>query len=316
MHNVVILGSGPAGLTAAIYAARANLNPVVIEGMQSGGQLTQTTDIENFPGFAEPLPGPALMDAMRKQAERCGAAFTMDEVQSVDFSGPVKKLETMMSGTIEAKAVILSTGAAARWTDLPGEKTYRNRGVSACATCDGSFFKGQDVAVIGGGDTAMGDALYLARLCRSVTIIHRRDAFRASKVMAERVLAADNIAVAWNAVVSEFKGDGKRLGGLALADSPNGKLTFHNAAAAHFADGVLAVTGAFVAIGHAPNTAFLKGKVKLDDAGYIVTDRAHTDVPGVFAAGDCADPYYKQAIVAAGAGATAALEAERFLIGG
>lgn len=301
MYDVVIMGSGPAGLTAAIYAARANLKVAVVEGMQSGGQLTQTTDVENFPGFAKPLAGPALMDAMRKQAERCGAEFLLDEVQGVDFAGDVKRLETMMGAALEARAVIVSTGAAARWTGLPGERTYRNHGISACATCDGAFYRDQDVAVIGGGDTAMGDALYLARLCRSVTVVHRRDAFRASKVMADRVLAAENIHVAWNSVVDEFLGDGKRLSGLRLKDVATG------------ATRELAVTGAFVAIGHDPNTKLLAGQVELDRAGYVVVDRQRTNVAGVFAAGDCADPHYKQAIVAAGAGAVAALEAERYL---
>lgn len=303
MYNVLIIGSGPAGLTAAIYAARANLKPVVVEGMQAGGQLTQTTDIENFPGFAEPLAGPTLMDAMRRQAERCGTAFMMDEIQSVDFTGPVKKLETMMNGTLEARAVIVATGAAARWTGLPGEAKYRGHGISACATCDGSFFRDLDVAVIGGGDTAMGDALYLARLCKSVTVIHRRDQFRASKVMAERVLNTANISVAWNSVVDEFLGDGKKLSGLRLKSTVDGALR------------EIAVAGAFVAIGHTPTTAFLADQVARDAAGYVVVDHARTNVAGVFAAGDCADPFYKQAIVAAGAGATAALEAEKYLLG-
>jgi len=302
MRNLIILGSGPAGLTAAIYAARANLKPLVVEGMQSGGQLMQTTDIENFPGFAEPLPGPALMDALRKQAERCGAEFLMDEVQSVDFAGETKKFETLMSGTLEARAAILCTGAGARWTGLPGEAKYRNHGVSACATCDGSFYKGLDTAVIGGGDTAMGDALYLARLCKSVTVVHRRDAFRASKVMAERVLATPNITVAWNSTVDEFLGDGKKLSALRLKDATTGALR------------EIAVAGAFVAVGHEPNTKLFAGQVPLDDHGYVTVDRARTGVPGVFAAGDCADPWYKQAVVAAGAGAVAALEAEKFLL--
>ena len=300
-RDVVILGSGPAGLTAAIYAARANLCPLLVEGMQSGGQLTQTTDVENFPGFEQPLAGPALMDSMRRQAERCGVEFLMDEVQSVDFSGEVKKLGTMMSGTIEARAVVVCTGAAARWTGLPGERQYRSHGVSACATCDGSFYRGMDVAVIGGGDTAMGDALYLARLCRSVTVVHRRDAFRASKVMAERVLATSNVQVAWNSVVDEFLGDGRRLSALRLRDVNTG------------ATREISVSGAFVAIGHEPTTKFLAGQVALDAAGYVVVDRQRTNVKGVFAAGDCADPFYKQAVVAAGAGAMAALEAERYL---
>ena len=302
MRNIVILGSGPAGLTAGIYAARAGFRPLLVEGMKSGGQLTQTTDVENFPGFADPVTGPALMDAMRRQAERCGVEFMMDEVQSVDFSGEVKKLETMMNGTIEARAVVVCTGADARWTGLPGEAKYRSRGISACATCDGSFFRGADVAVIGGGDTAAGDALYLARMCRSVTLVHRRDALRASRVMADRVLAAGNISVAWNSVVDEFLGDGKRLSGIRLKSTVDGSMR------------EISVAGAFVAIGHSPNTSLFRDIPGfLDEAGYIVADRGRTAVKGVFSAGDCADPYYKQAVVAAGSGAVAALEAEKFL---
>ena len=301
MMQLAILGSGPAGLTAAIYAARAGLEPVVVEGMQGGGQLAQTDDVENFPGFADPVSGPDLMAAMRRQAERCGAKFLMDEVQSADLAGDVKRLETMMSGTLEARAVILCTGASARWTGLPGETTYRNRGVSACATCDGALFRGKDVAVIGGGDTALGEALYLARICASVTVVHRRDAFRASKATVDKALAMPNVSVAWNSVVDEFLGDGKRLSGLRLMDVASGALREVPAA------------GAFVAIGHEPNTRLVAGQVALDARGYVVTDHGRTSLPGVFAAGDCADPEYKQAVVAAGAGAVAALEAERFL---
>ena len=301
MRQVAILGSGPAGLTAAIYAARAGLEPLVVEGMQGGGQLTQTTEVENFPGFAEPVAGMVLMETIRRQAERCGAEFLTDEVQSVDLAGDVKKLGTMMNGTVEARAVILCTGASARWTDRPGEAIYRNRGVSACATCDGAFFKGKDVAVIGGGDTALGEALYLARICSSVTVVHRRAAFRAAKVTADRVLATPNVAVAWNCVVDEFLGDGKRLAALRLRDVATGVTREIPAA------------GAFVAIGHAPNTRLVEGQVTLDAHGYVVADHGRTNLPGVFAAGDCADPAYKQAVVAAGAGAVAALEAERYL---
>ena len=301
MRQVAIIGSGPAGLTASIYAARAGLRPLVVEGLQGGGQLTQTTDVENFPGFAEPITGPALMDAMRRQAERCGAEFLMDEVQSADLRGDVKKRETMMNGTVEARAVIICTGASARWMGAAGEAKYRNRGVSACATCDGAFFKGKDVAVVGGGDTALGDALYLARICASVTIVHRRDAFRAAKVTADRVRSTPNISVAWNSVVDEFLGDGKRLSALRLKDVAIG------------ATREIPVAGAFVAIGHAPNTRFVEGQLALDAHGHVVADHGRTNLPGVFAAGDCADPAYKQAVIAAGAGAAAALEAERFL---
>ena len=303
MYSLIIVGSGPAGLTAAVYAARANLSPLVIEGMQAGGQLTQTTDVENFPGFAEPISGADLMTAMRQQAERCGASFLMDEVQSVDFTQPVKRLATMMNGTLEARAVIVATGATARWTGLPGESTYRSRGISACATCDGSFFREKDVAVIGGGDTALGDALYLARMCRRVTVIHRRDSFRASKVLAARVAEEPHINVAWNTVVEEFLGDGRRLSALRLKSTVDGALS------------ELPVAGAFVAIGHNPATAFLGGQLTLDSAGCIAIDRSYaTSVPGAFAAGDCADSAYRQAVVAAGAGAAAAIEAERYLL--
>jgi len=302
MRNIVILGSGPAGLTAGIYAARAGLEPLLVEGMRSGGQLVQTAEVENFPGFAQPVQGPDLMDAMRKQAERCGVEFMMDEVESVDFSGDVKKFETMMNGTLEARAAIICTGAEARWTGVEGEAQYRGRGVSACATCDGAFFRGADVAVIGGGDTAAGDALYLARICRSVTIVHRRNALRASKAMADRVLSMENVKVAWNSVVDGFLGDGKRLSGLRLKSTEDGSLR------------EIAVAGAFVAIGHSPNTALFKEVDGfLDEAGYIAADRGRTSAKGVFAAGDCADPYYKQAVVAAGSGAVAALEAEKYL---
>ena len=295
MEELAIIGSGPAGLAAGIYAARAGLRPLVIEGMLAGGQLVQTHEVENYPGFAEPVGGQDLMSAMRLQAERAGVRFTMDEVTSVDFTGAEKKLECMM-GEVTARAVIVATGASAKWTGLPGEETYRNRGISACAVCDGAFFRGRDVAVIGGGDTALGDALYLARLARTVTVIHRRDAFRGAKALADRVLATENISVAWNTTVKSFEGDGAALASLALSDGRT-----------------LAVSGAFVAIGHRPQTEFLKGAVDLDDAGYVAVDRTRTSAKGVFAAGDCADPFYKQAVIAAGAGAQAAIEAQRYI---
>ena len=295
MEELAIIGSGPAGLAAGIYAARAGLRPLVIEGMLAGGQLVQTHEVENYPGFAEPVGGQDLMSAMRLQAERAGVRFTMDEVTSVDFTGAEKKLACMM-GEVAARAVIVASGASAKWTGLPGEETYRNRGISACAVCDGAFFRGRDVAVIGGGDTALGDALYLARLARTVTVIHRRDAFRGAKALADRVLATENISVAWNTTVKSFEGDGAALASLALSDGRT-----------------LAVSGAFVAIGHRPQTEFLKGAVDLDDAGYVAVDRTRTSAKGVFAAGDCADPFYKQAVIAAGAGAQAAIEAQRYI---
>ena len=298
-ERLTILGSGPAGLTAAIYGARAGLDPLVIEGMQSGGQLVQTADVENFPGFPEPVGGAALMDMMRRQAERCGARFAMDEAVACDFSGGTKRLSLMIGGELETDALVVCTGASARWTGAPGETEFRGRGVSACATCDGSFFKGKDVAVIGGGDTALSDALYLARICRSVVVVHRRDALRAAKVLCERAFALPNVRFEWNAVPARFLGEGK-LSGIELADVKTG------------AKREIACEGAFVAIGHTPNTAIFEGRLELRN-GYIATDGAKTSVPGVFAAGDVADPFYKQAVIAAGSGAVAALEAERFL---
>ena len=296
-ENLVIVGSGPAGLTAGIYAARAGFSPLVLEGMLAGGQLTQTTEIENYPGFANPIGGLELMAAMRSQAERCGVRFAMDEVENVDFSGDGERRLFGMAGEYAAKAVVVATGASAKWTGLPGEAKYRSRGVSACATCDGAFFRGREVAVVGGGDTALSDALHLASLASKVTVIHRRDEFRGAKALADRVLAAPNIDVAWNTTVVSFDGDGTRLSGLTLSDGRS-----------------LPVSGAFVAIGNMPQTKFLEGSgVELDGAGYIVTHNTRTSVKGVFAAGDCADPRYRQAVVAAGAGAAAAMEAQRFL---
>ena len=295
VENLIIVGSGPAGLTAGIYAARAGLQPLIIEGMLAGGQLTETSEVENFPGFAEPVTGMALMAAMRAQAERSGVRFEMDEISSVDFSEAEKRLDGMM-GSYFARSVIVATGASARWTGLPGEAKYKNRGVSACAVCDGAFFKGADVAVIGGGDTALGDALYLSRIARSVALIHRRDSFRGAKVLVERVKAAENITLFMETRVESFEGDGARLNALKLSGGRE-----------------IAVTGAFVAIGHEPVTRFLAGAVELDEAGYVKVDGVKTNVEGVFAAGDCADPFYKQAVIAAGAGAQAAIEVQHYL---
>jgi thioredoxin reductase (NADPH) len=295
MENVIIIGSGPAGLTAGIYTARAGLSPLVIEGMNALGQLIQTPEVENFPGFAEPVSGINLMTSMRKQAEKAGVRFAMDEISSVNFSGSELNLSGM-AGDYSSKTVIIATGAEAKWTGIKGESTYRNRGISACATCDGAFHKGRSVAVIGGGDTALSDALYLSRICEKVTVIHRRGEFRGTKVLADQVLATPNIDVKWNTTVTSFEGDGKRLN--AISPSDNDRLD---------------VSGVFVAIGHAPKTAFLKGAVELDENGYIKVKNTHTSRPGVFAAGDCADPDYKQAVSAAGTGAEAALEVQRYL---
>ena len=305
MHDLIILGSGPAGCTAALYAARAGLKPLVLEGSQPGGQLTQTTDIENFPGLEKPVNGYDLVVSMRRQAERFGAVFEMDEAVGADFSGPVKKVETMVAGTLEARAVILATGASARWLGLPAEQALIGRGVSGCATCDGAFFRGKEVAVIGGGDVACEDALFLARLCSKVWLIHRRDALRASKVMADRVLANAVIEPIWDTVVDD------------VLDPAAGAVTavrLRNVKDGSLRD--LPISGLFVAIGHTPNTAFLKGAVDLDPRGYVaVRDGVRTSAEGVFAAGDMMDPDYKQAVIAAGAGAKAALEAERYLLG-
>jgi thioredoxin reductase (NADPH) len=294
-ENLVIVGSGPAGLTAGIYAARSGLSPLVVEGMLSGGQLTETAEVENFPGFSEAVSGLDLMTSMHVQAERAGVRFAMDAISSVDFSGPVLRLSGM-AGDYEAKCVIIATGATPRWTGLPGEDTYKYHGISSCAVCDGNFHKGKDVAVVGGGDTALADAIHLAKICRSVTLIHRRDSFRGTKVLLDRVLAAANIRVLKNTQVLSFDGDGKRLESLKLSSGE----TLH-------------VSGAFVAIGHVPQTDFLKGALDLDEEGYVRTNGVDTSVPGVFVAGDCANPIYKQAVVAASTGAQAAQEAQRSL---
>ena len=304
-HDLIILGSGPAGCTAALYAARAGLRPLVLEGAQPGGQLTQTTEIENFPGLPGPTNGYDLVVSMRRQAERFGAVFEMDEAVGADFSGPVRRLETLVAGTLKARALILATGASARWLGVPGEQALIGRGVSGCATCDGAFFRGKEVAVVGGGDVACEDALFLARLCAKVWLIHRRDALRASKVMAGRVLANPAIEPVWDTVVEEVLDPAAgAVSALRLRNVKDGSAR------------ELPVGGLFVAIGHTPNTAFLKGALELDAQGYVaVRGGVRTSAEGVFAAGDVMDPDYKQAVVAAGAGAKAALEAERFLLG-
>ena len=295
IENIVIVGSGPAGLTAGIYAARAGYAPLVIEGMLSGGQLTETAEVENFPGFAESVSGFDLMMSMRRQAEKAGVRFAMDAITSVDFSRSPRRLYGM-SGTYEAKCVIIATGATPRWTGLPGEDAYKYHGISSCAVCDGNFHRGKDVAVIGGGDTALADAIHLAKICAAVTLVHRRNAFRGTKVLVDRVLATPNVRTLMDTEVLAFEGDGKRLTALRLS---NGE--------------TLPVSGAFVAIGHDPQTGFLKGALDLDDAGSVRTDGVDTGVDGVFAAGDCANPRYKQAVVAASAGAQAAQAAQRYL---
>lgn len=302
VHDIVILGSGPAGCTAALYTARAGFKPLVLEGMQPGGQLTQTTDIENYPGFENGINGFELVATMKAQAERFGAVFEMDACTGADFSGKIKTLQTMVNGEIRARAVIVATGASAKWLGLPSEQRLMGHGVSGCATCDGAFFRDKEVAVAGGGDTACEDALFLAKLCSKVTLIHRRDALRASKVMADRVLASPKIEMAWNSTVADILEKDGSVSGVVLRDTKTDE------------ERTLTVAALFVAIGHTPNSAFLQGALALDAQGYIQTDGVKTSVEGVFAAGDAQDPAYKQAIIAAGSGAMAALEAERYLL--
>jgi thioredoxin reductase (NADPH) len=303
-NDVLILGSGAAGLTAAIYTARANLKVTLVEGLQPGGQLTITTDVENFPGFSQPIAGPTLMDEMRKQAERLGVEFIRGEVGSADLSKRPFSVELIDEDeTIQGRALIISTGASARWLGIPSEKALYNKGVSACATCDGFFYRGQDVAVVGGGDTAMEEALFLANIVNKVTVIHRRDELRASKVMQDRAKAHPKIEIAWNSVVDEILGaDEEKVTGVRLKDVKTEEKRDLNC------------TGVFIAIGHTPNTKFLVGQLEMDN-GYIVTKKSsmETSVEGVFAAGDVQDQIYRQAITAAGSGCMAGIDAERYL---
>ena len=302
VHDIIIIGSGPAGYTAALYAARAQLAPVVFEGTSFGGALMTTTEVENFPGFRDGIQGPELMDQMREQALRFGADLRMEDVESVSLDGPVKSVTTSEGETLQARAVILAMGAAARYLGVPGEQELLGRGVSACATCDGFFFRDQDIAVIGGGDSAMEEATFLTKFARSVTLVHRRDEFRASKIMLDRARANDKITFATNKAVVSVEGENK-VTGLKLRDTVTGE------------ESTLPVTGVFVAIGHDPRSALVRGQVDLDDGGYVLV-RGHTtftSVDGVFAAGDLVDHTYRQAITAAGTGCSAAIDAERWL---
>jgi len=303
IRNLIIIGSGPAGYTAAVYAARANLNPLLFEGaVTAGGALMNTTEVENFPGFRDGIMGPELMEQMRAQAERFGAEIVTDDVASVSLEGEVKTVTDGEGRTHRARAVILAMGSAYRELGLPDEKRLSGHGVSWCATCDGFFFRDQDIAVVGGGDSAVEEATFLTKFARSVTIVHRRGELRASKIMAERALANDKIRFAWNSEVAAIHGEGK-VSGVTLRDTETG------------ATRELAVTGVFVAIGHDPRNELVKGAVDLDEAGYVLVDgrTTRTNLPGVFAAGDLVDHTYRQAITAAGSGCAAALDAERFL---
>ena len=302
-EQVVIIGAGAAGLTAGIYTARANLSPVIIAGLQPGGQMTITTDVENYPGFAEVIQGPWLMTEMQGQAENVGARVIYDIVTGLDTSIHPFRLTFDSGRSMSANAVILATGAQARWLGLESESTFNGRGVSACATCDGFFYKDRDVAVIGGGNTAVEEALYLANICRSVTLVHRRDSLRAEQIMQDRLLKKDNITVEWSRSVAEVLGDETGVTGLRLASTTDGE------------DKEIPVHGMFVAIGHDPATAAFAGAVELDEEGYILATAGgtQTSVDGVFAAGDCVDKIYRQAVTAAGMGCMAALDAERWL---
>ena len=310
-RDVIIIGSGPAGLTAALYTARANLAPLLFEGFEAGGQLMLTTEVENYPGFADGILGPDLMAILKKQSERFGTEFISDDVSAVDFSSEPFKV-TSGGTSYTARSAILSTGASAQWLGIESEKKFMGRGVSSCATCDGAFFKDRPLAVVGGGDSAMEEALFLTRFANKVTVIHRRDELRASKIMQDRALAHPKIDFRWNSVVTEVLGDTK-VTGLKIDDVLTG------------ATSKLEVGGLFVAIGHTPNTSLFEGVLELDPAGYVLTGAdvdgapaasafaTRTSIDGVFAAGDMVDHVYRQAVTAAGMGCMAAIDAERWL---
>lgn len=301
VRDVIVVGSGPSGYTAAVYTARAQLEPLVFEGTQFGGALMTTTEVENYPGFRDGIMGPELMEQMRTQAQRFGAELRAEDVDAVDLTGPVKTV-TAHGTTYRARAVVLAMGAAPRYLDVPGEQTLLGRGVSSCATCDGFFFRDQDIAVVGGGDSAMEEATFLTRFARTVTLVHRRDEFRSSRIMLERAQENPKIRFATNKAVTEVLGDGT-VSGLRLRDTVTGE------------ESTLDVTAMFVAVGHDPRSELVRGQVDLDDAGYVrvAPHSTATSLDGVFAAGDLVDHTYRQAITAAGTGCSAAIDAERWL---
>ena len=301
--HCLIIGSGPAGYTAAIYAARADLKPVMYTGIVPGGQLTQTTDVDNFPGYPEGIMGPEMMEDLRKQAERFGTDVRFGYVTSVNFNSMPRQVVIDENKTITADTVIIATGASAKWLGLESEQKYNGFGVSACAVCDGFFFKGQDVAIVGAGDTAAEEATYLAKLCKTVHMLVRRDEFRASKAMQHRVLNTPNIVIHYNSETKEILGDGKNVTAIKVFNNKTGL------------ESEIPVTGFFVAIGHNPNTEIFKGWLDMDETGYLITqpDSTKTNIEGVFACGDAQDKIFRQAVTAAGTGCMAALEAERYL---
>jgi len=301
-HRLIILGSGPAGYSAAIYAARANLSPVIIQGIQPGGQLTTTTDVDNYPGYKDGVQGPEMMEDLKAQAERFGTQIIWDHINVGDTAKRPFHLKGD-EGEYTCDALIIATGASARYLGLASEEAFAGRGVSACATCDGFFYRNQEVAVIGGGDTAVEEAIYLSNICSKVTLVHRRDELRAEKVMQDKLLATDNIEVKWNSVLDEVLGDDSGVTGMRLKSTVDESTED------------VAVHGVFIAIGHTPNTGFLNGSLDMDSAGYLQTQgkSTATSVEGVFAAGDVADPVYRQAITSAGEGCKAALDVERWL---
>lgn len=300
--HCAIIGAGPAGYTAAVYAARANLKPVVFTGEQPGGQLMITTDVENYPGYPDGIMGPQMMEDFRKQAERFGTQVRYEKITKVDFAGPVHKIWTEAGQEIHADTIIISTGASAKWLGLESEERLTNKGVSACAVCDGFFFRGKEVAVVGGGDTAAEEAMYLSKLCPTVHLLIRRDEMRASKIMQERVLKTENIKIHWNTSTLEVLG-GEEVEGVKVINNVTKE------------ESQISVNGFFVAIGHQPNTQIFDGWLDMDDTGYLITqpDSSKTNIEGVFASGDAQDNVYRQAVTAAGTGCMAALDAERYL---